>query len=81
MPTPSGVSKRFQQHLCKDEATYITSRQKAPYFSDAMYLNSEKYEPAIVMKYREINSPAFIFCRGDIFQSDDLFHTGARPRF
>ena len=44
-------------------------------------LNGEKYEIAILMKYREINLPAFIFCRGDIFQPDrreDGCHTDAR---
>jgi len=30
MPTASGVKKRYQQHLCKGEATYITSRRRHP---------------------------------------------------
>ena len=38
MPTASGVSERFQQQLCKGEATYITSRQKAPYFRPKVFL-------------------------------------------
>ena len=89
MPPASVVHKRFEQHLRKGEATYITRRQKAAYCYDAMYVqsalpsspNSEKCELATETKYREIKLPAFIFCRGDIFQPDrreDGCHTDAR---
>jgi hypothetical protein len=98
MATASRVHKIFEQNLWKGGAAFFTTRKKAPYFKQNVFLwryvievcaavihkpwdttyslNSEKYEQAIGMKYREINLQHSYLYRRYICQPDVLFHSG-----